>query len=422
MTEWETIWPYHNAALRIALPDAARDDVERLRKTNRLDILELRDGLRIGANSFVGNVTLGDLTVRIVPKIAAKSMPAFMRYALRLGQIEIFDDSPILLSSYGFLDLLGIVLRDEVDLLTRSGLTADYQEVEEWTSLPRGSVRFSVLARNPTRASAALPCRFQRRVTDIPLNRLALACLGSLRRSVSDHALAFDLHAREAMLSEVCIREPLTRSLLSEAVETLDRRTNYYQPVVNLAAFILAGLGIGFSGEVGAELPGFLFDMNILFERFVSRLIQEYAPQSMVIDAQDTNSSAFRMTSNPHGWQRSRLRPDIVVRNASGEPRIILDTKYKRFGAGVRPGSADIYQMTLYSVGFSREKPVPARIIYPSDVKKVGETRLSFHAFEDQRGLGDIRILALDIERCANALQQRDEAALREIVAELLSV
>lgn len=260
-------------------------------------------------------------------------------------------------------------------------------------------------------------------MTNVVLNRIVLAALIAARAPVTDCALAFDLQNRTAHLRELCSEVPLTFLLLEEAEASLDRRSEYYLPILKLAEMILLGLGgVIDRSERSARLSSFLLDMNLLFERFVSRLLTDFCPPGLRVETQVSQGAAYRWRGNPHGWQRPRLRPDIVLYDsATNRPCLILDAKYKPLGTSQHPAPEDLYQLTLYSMSFGDGSYVPARIIYPcADDYADPPPTIDFRGAFRNRTMATIGFFPLPIVSITSALQRKDDTALRQIVRALI--
>jgi 5-methylcytosine-specific restriction enzyme subunit McrC len=76
----------------------------------------------------------------------------------------------------------------------------------------------------------------------------------------------------------------------------------------------------------------FLFDMNMLFERFVGKMIKELEPATM-LQSCDTYGDLI-------------LKPDIIVKD------LIIDTKYKKLGAKNEIKRDDKFQMFVYGKNY----------------------------------------------------------------------
>lgn len=71
LLEWQTVRIVEAGLPINAIPGFDKDAqqaIKELARGNRLEILQLRSGIRLRANSWVGRITIGDLTVTIHPK------------------------------------------------------------------------------------------------------------------------------------------------------------------------------------------------------------------------------------------------------------------------------------------------------------------------------------------------------------------
>src|SRR5260370_42214402 len=83
LREWETARPDERSLLveqSLAEFPAGRRLAEELSKTGRIEVLELARGLELRASSFVGRVSLGEITVTIRPKITGGPPPKLFHY------------------------------------------------------------------------------------------------------------------------------------------------------------------------------------------------------------------------------------------------------------------------------------------------------------------------------------------------------
>ncbi|MCC7535385.1 MAG: hypothetical protein IT379_04195 [Deltaproteobacteria bacterium] len=105
--------------------------------------------------------------------------------------------------------------------------------------------------------------------------------------------------------------------------------TDRYDPSLGLIEMLLESTDVGVEGGGTRRLPGFLFDMNVFFERLVTRFLTEY------LDGAEVRSQvrldklfAYSPSANPRRRSSPVPRPDIEVRTSRG-PRIFLDAKYR---------------------------------------------------------------------------------------------
>lgn len=90
----------------------------------------------------------------------------------------------------------------------------------------------------------------------------------------------------------------------------------------------------------------FLFDMNILFERFVGRMIKELEP-SAKLQSRDVYGELI-------------LKPDIIL------DRLIIDTKYKKLNAKEDIKRDDKFQMFVYGKNYGIKNTM---LLYPKHLE-----------------------------------------------------
>lgn len=90
----------------------------------------------------------------------------------------------------------------------------------------------------------------------------------------------------------------------------------------------------------------FLFDMNMLFERFVGKMIKELEPATL-LQSCDTYGDLI-------------LKPDIIVKD------LIIDTKYKKLGAKNEIKRDDKFQMFVYGKNYGIKDTM---LLYPKHLE-----------------------------------------------------
>ena len=90
LNEWQSLEPSEDSLLHGFMPDfdkRTRQIVEQLK--DKIEILEFRSGLEVRTSSWVGRVTLGDLTITARPKITGLPLLNLLRYAYSLRDLAI---------------------------------------------------------------------------------------------------------------------------------------------------------------------------------------------------------------------------------------------------------------------------------------------------------------------------------------------
>lgn len=366
LKEWSEATPATHLALRKrVLSDADKRLVDRLRQTSTIRIDELRDGVRIVTEHHVGTIQLGSLRVTIAPKIKTRSLMEMVARTLDLDSVHLFD--PVVTvgtGDNGFVDLLGLALAREGSRIAQRGHVRGYVSRTEDIGTVRGRVDLGHWVRHPGRST--LRCTYDDLTADLEANRILAAGLGLASQAVSHMRVSADLARLGALLGQdLDLSRQLTISRIDEVVASLDRRTSHYRVALDLVRLFVAGTLVNDQPHMSsAKVTSFLLDMNMLFERFVGRVLIANAPRGLKVFPQKPLSGAYQYVVNRSGWPNPIVRPDFVVTRDNGATVALADAKYKdrvRFP----PSTADLYQLTVYGLAFDLPEPRTVVILYP---------------------------------------------------------
>ena len=123
LAEWESMTVKYDD---YSFDSAARHTAQKLNEAGVLNILELRDCIRIDANSHVGRATLGSLQVNVSPKITGLPLYRLLKYAYGLKDMELFEKAHHFIDSPDFFDVIVYQLYVEAEELITRGLRRDY--------------------------------------------------------------------------------------------------------------------------------------------------------------------------------------------------------------------------------------------------------------------------------------------------------
>jgi 5-methylcytosine-specific restriction endonuclease McrBC regulatory subunit McrC len=147
------------------------------------------------------------------------------------------------------------------------------------------------------------------------------------------------------------------------------------------------------------QFRGFLLDMNLLFEAFVTRAFLTAARRTPFIACPQREDLLSEPPSMP-----IRIKPDVTVYDGT-RAAAIVDAKYKRLN-GV-PGNPDFYQMLAYGTALQCAR---AYLFYPgteweSDaIVEVRHSPIKIH----------VRPVDIGHPRCASLAEQAASMALHE--------
>ena len=243
--------------------------------------------------------------------------------------------------------LIGVFTRKLMDAVRR-GMPRRYVGCEDDLPALRGRLdltrQFTKLAANPGR----LACRYDALSPDIALNQIMKAAvlrLARIARTMGNRRRLSELEFAYAGVASV----PIAALRWNEIV--LDRTNSQWRALLGLARLLLGDRFQTSSrgNEVGFSL---LFEMNVLFEAYIGRMMQR-ALQGSELSAHLQGGRLHCLIDTESGAQRFQTRPDIIVRRGR-EIVQIIDTKWKRIAPRIDDpkqgvSQSDVYQMMAYN-------------------------------------------------------------------------
>ncbi len=348
---------------------------------------------RLTPGSTVGAVEIGGLSVLIRPKIGIPQLLSLACYAS--GEVEFQKEDFDFPEEYALPDVLARALASHARRAFSRGLLHGYLTEEEALYTVRGRIRFDEQIRRRFSVPLPVEVRYDEFTADILANRLVKAAayrLGRMRLRSPEARLGLGWTA--AMLDNVSLVEFPGSEV---PALTFHRLNGHYKGVVELSRLILRHSAFESSrGEVRAS--GFLMDMNVLFQEFLTVALRE------ALGVSDRTFGEGRICSLDKGGI-IHLKPDLVWRDGSSYI-FVGDAKYKRLApAGFE--HADIYQMLAYCTSAN----LPWGL-------------LIYAAGESQRGRYEIRDAGKTIEAAAIDLHCRLDEILTQVrdLAELVKV
>lgn len=339
-------------------------------------------------NEFVGVLQIGKLTIEVLPKADQINDKVRWRGVLydMLQSVGIFDihapsTSSLSLKSNSILDLYFEVFIAEVEILLHKGLVKRYRKTEKNLPALKGKILFS----KHIRQNSVHQERFYTRHTvydyEHVLNLIlykALKLVGQVNTNalLSSRIGALLLNFPE--LTDI----PINKELFDRV--SFDRKTEGYQKAIKISQLLL----LNFHPDVksGADdVLAIMFDMNVLWERFVFKSILRYG-FGIKIEAQKSKNFW-----KPQHGVKVKMRPDIVV-NTNENDCIVLDTKWKLLN-GCNPSPDDLRQMFVYGNYYGASR---AMLVYPGNVKNL--THGKYYTPDGEIGIQRCAVLTIPVE------------------------
>ena len=378
-----------------------------------------RKGLR--ARGVVGVIATPDCQLEILPKIETTNESSVGDNKLRDRLIQMLAVARDIRIDVGPMTKLGLQRDTILELLirlfcekladaVRQGMPRQYTDQEDDLPALRGRLditrQFSTLAVSPEK----LACQFDVLSPDIALNQVMRAAISKLSRlaQAPDNQRALrELNFAYADISEV------PASALRWDLIVLDRTNTRWRQLLSMARLFL---GDRHQQTSAGPIDGFslLFEMNVLFEEYVARLVaRALAGSGLRVSAQGGHRDC--LFEGETG--RFRTRPDIVVRRGD-QTALIIDTKWKRIVERIDDpkqgvSQADVYQMMSYGRLYDCSCVV---LLYPHHGGLQSEPILRRYSIAKRDARESLFVATLDV----TGQQRKLEATLRSLIKERL--
>lgn len=398
ITEWSSC---RKKGLRLSPND--RLLLPKLRKAG-IDIDELVDGIRVRTKSFVGHVTLDTFDLLIHPKLKRAPLYELFRYGFELKQIHVLGKQAA--ADKHFEEILIAELVEEVRSIQRRGPVQQYRKERKDLTEIRGQIDQAVWLRRGGIPSETMPCTFYCRSHDNILNRTLCAGLklGAILSSSPKVKTACRMLADTFAM--FVSEQPLTRRSIADAFRHLNRLNAHYEQALKLVRLLYEGIGGFTHGNDRVErIPGFLFDMNLLFEKCLERLFRENLPGVIF-----TPQQKYPLFSKGKG--KFAFKPDYTI--IHGSVTTILDAKYRDLWKKKLPPSM-LYQLTVYALAAAN--PHQSVILYPTLNPEANPQKIDL-ARNNDKLLCSVMLQPVDLNKLATLVSLKTEAVSRQHFAE----
>lgn len=302
----------------------------------------------VKTTQYCGALKIGSQQLTILPKIDKHNDTANLRYLtymlsyvydLKVDESVASTDvenSPIL-------ELLISIFSSELIGQIEKGLYREYISVQDNLRVMRGRFLAGMDARTNF-VRDRIYCEYDEFSPDNPLNALFAYAVEVCRRVTKSDENRRRLGTLHLMFDEVkAYYNPHT-------VIHWHRLNERFRGTYRIAELILKHLTIRFDRK-GANDWAFMFDMNVLFEQFVGKIIKSIEPATIL------------QAENNFG--NLKLKPDILIPHC-----LIIDTKYKKVSGKEDVKRDDKYQMYVYGKNYGIDKTM---LLYPKHLEDVNE-------------------------------------------------
>ena len=331
---------------------------------------------RLTPGSTIGALEIGGLSVSIRPKLSISRVLFLASYAAdRIALQDRFDYR----DEQDIVEVLALQLAAAARRAFAAGLLHGYRTEQEALPTVRGRIRVDEQLRRRFGVPLPLEVQYDEFTDDITANRLVKAAAARLaRRRIRASRSRAGLAWIGARLDTV---SPVEYSANAVPEIVFDRLNQHYRHVVALSRLILRQRSFE-TERGGLRASGFLIDMNVIFQEFVTRALRDELRVSDRVFRSDDRIE--RVTLDEAG--QVRLKPDLTWWDG-GDCTFAGDVKYKRIENAHVP-NADLYQLLAYATALDlpgglliyaqgEEEPAAHRVRHAGKLLEVAALDLS---------------------------------------------
>jgi 5-methylcytosine-specific restriction enzyme subunit McrC len=184
------------------------------------------------------------------------------------------------------------------------------------------------------------------------------------------------VHQLSAIFGDVERLARLGNDDIERAERDLTRLTAACGPALTVIRLLHETLGIAFdSGQLPSRMPGFLFDMNVFFQRLLSRFLHDNLAGARIADELAIRDLfAYAPDGNPRQRRAPAPRPDYALFYGKALHGF-LDAKYRDIWDRSLPAEW-LYQLSIYALASPSEVSV---LLYASMSAEARDERVEVH-------------------------------------------
>lgn len=354
---------------------------ESIKKQNGSDAITINYQEKFVTYSYVGIIQIGKKRIEILPKLVSESNynnrnsadQAIIRTARRnllsiLSYCSVIPLHKSAQSQYDhqkdFFEFIISIFLDDLEKALIAQLHHEYIPHDDGIPYLRGRVNLvKEMVKSPTKKHLFF-CVFDEFTADNLFNRIIKASLKRIRE-LSKYENNRKRADTLCMMMDEVSDSIITHQSFSQVKIT--RLNENYKGIIQFCKLIL--LGETLCSELGMEnFYALIFDMNLVFERYITRLLRNTFPEEYQFHYQEQLFLASDVNAKNEGRRNRReLYPDILVKDNKERNQqniAVIDTKYKLSLARDRSiSNSDIYQMIAYCIASDSNKAI---LIYPS--------------------------------------------------------
>lgn len=320
---------------------------------------------KIKFNNYVGVIQINSLNIEVLPKADktqnnddSKAMwhnvLIQMLVESKKLKLDAISNAQLKLKIESLLDLYIDVFLSEVEIIIQNNLKKNYKAIEGNLLKVKGRINFGKnIQLNNVHKERCYTSHIVYNSDNI-FNQILYKALNILSNFCNNSTNQLRIRKIKYYfegISNIAITQQLFNNIC------YDRTSERYREAINIAKLIILQNNPDISSG-NQDILSILFDMNLLFEKFICKRIKkaakDFSELELKVDSQQ--SKLF--------WKNRSLRPDIILEfNKNGVyKKVILDTKWKILKHSM-PSDDDLKQIYTYNIHFGAESGV---LLYPN--------------------------------------------------------
>lgn len=311
------------------------------------------DNFTLTTGNLIGFIKQGDYSV----KISARFGDNFLRFIIADAdgflELENFGGQS---TGEGYEWLLAYLWNIKFKRAYRLGLPKTYITKNEKLGRVRGKI--DVVDYFDNKALGKNLCSYREHSYENPAASLFLATYEMIQR------YSFCQHTRNIYNAFLVANKGVkrTRNEMLRTQHFTNPFYNDYNVLIDLSKKILSQKSSDFSSH--GVSSSFLFDVSMLFEYFIRKLIQRAG-----IIVRSKYAQNHQISAGVNNGYRRKIEPDLVLESA--EDLYIFDVKYKNFDSRFGAGREDLFQLHTYIGQYANEAKIKGcGFIYPMSEKR----------------------------------------------------
>ena len=312
-------------------------------------------------NEYVGVVQIGNTLIEVLPKAdkytddkgSWRSLLIDMLRVVSGFETKSTSNADLKVKPNTILDLYFELFIKEIEYLLHGGLIKKYRKKEANNTALKGNIIFSKHIQKNITHQEQFYTRFTTYDVIHPIHQIIYKTLLLLKQINNNSFLSSRIGGLLLNFPEM--------PAIKVSEETFDkilynRKSLSYKKALEIAKMILLQYHPDLNKGKN-DVLALMFDMNVLWEKFVYLSLKKHSPKNYSIIAQ-TSKNFWK----PIGGRKAKIKPDILIIKGNVEC-IVLDTKWKNIN-GYNPSPDDLKQLYIYHHYYKANK---VALVYPGN-------------------------------------------------------